>query len=70
MNGLCDVKEAARFLSISPWTVRALIRQGKLHPVRIGRLVRLEGREIQSFIDAAKSNGSEIHKFDHEGARQ
>ena len=67
MNGLCDVKEAARFLSISPWTLRALIRQGKLHPVRIGRLVRLEEQEIQSFIDSAKSDDN---KSNHEGEQQ
>jgi len=42
MNQLYDVNTAARQLAVSPWTIRAYIRQGKLHPVRIGRLVRLD----------------------------
>ena len=42
MEQLHDVRSAARLLAVSPWTVRVYIRQGKLHPVRIGRLVRLE----------------------------
>jgi excisionase family DNA binding protein len=54
MNPLYDVNQAARVLAVSPWTIRAYIRQGKLQPVRIGRLVRLEPQEIQNFIEGAK----------------
>ena len=42
MTALLDLKEAGRLLSISPWTVRAYVRAGKLNPVRIGRRVLLE----------------------------
>jgi len=54
MEPLYEVHKAAKLLAVSPWTVRAYIRQGKLQPIRIGRLVRLEAQELESFIDAAK----------------
>lgn len=58
MKALFDVNGAAQLLAISPWTVRAYIRQGKLRPVRIGRLVRIEENEIQEFVAGAKGTGS------------
>jgi len=55
MEALLDVNDAARILAVSPWTVRAYIRQGKLRPVRFGRLVRIDEMELQRFIANAKS---------------
>jgi excisionase family DNA binding protein len=55
MEALLDVKDAATLLSVSPWTIRAYIREGRLRPVRIGRLVRIEERELQSFIAANRT---------------
>jgi excisionase family DNA binding protein len=55
MQKLLDVKEAGEVLGVSPWTVRAFIRDGKLRPIRVGRLVRLEERELEQFILAAKA---------------
>jgi len=57
MKQLYDVNAAARQLAVSPWTVRAYIRQGKLHPVRIGRLVRLDEEELTKFISGSKTGG-------------
>ncbi len=54
MNALHDVNDAATLLAVSPWTIRAYIRQGKLRPVRLGRLVRLDEDEITKFIAEAK----------------
>jgi excisionase family DNA binding protein len=51
---LYDVKAAAELLSISPWTVRAFIRHGKLRPIRVGRLVRLEEEELERFIGKSR----------------
>lgn len=51
---LFTVRDAAQILSISPWTVRAYVRSGKLRPVRVGRLVRLDEQELEQFISAAK----------------
>jgi excisionase family DNA binding protein len=54
---LYDVKRVAQQLSVSPWTVRAYIRAGKLRHVRIGRLVRLDEKEIADFVASSKRVG-------------
>ena len=54
MQKLLDVKEAGEVLGVSPWTVRAFIRDGKLRPIRVGRLVRLEEQKLESFVSQAK----------------
>lgn len=59
MNQLYDVNAAARKLAVSPFTVRAYIRQGKLHPVRIGRLVRLDEEELSRFVASNKTSGQQ-----------
>jgi excisionase family DNA binding protein len=46
MDPLLSIDESARLLSISPWTVRAKIREGKLRPVRLGRRVLLEQAKL------------------------
>jgi excisionase family DNA binding protein len=55
MEPLHDVKSAAKLLAVSSWTVRAYIRQGKLHPVRIGRLVRLDEEELARFVEKSRT---------------
>jgi excisionase family DNA binding protein len=70
MERLYDVNGAAQLLAVSPWTVRAYIRQGKLRAVRIGRLVRLEVSAIQSFVDAARGSSVVEQNPNHEGAQQ
>jgi excisionase family DNA binding protein len=54
---LYDVSSAAQMLAVSTWTIRAYIRNGKLRPVRIGRLVRLEGQELERFVAVGKTTG-------------
>jgi len=56
MTKLLSVQDAAELLSISRWTVRAYIRQGKLRPVRIGRRVLLREEEIERFVEARSPN--------------
>jgi len=58
MNQLYDVNAAARQLAVSPWTVRAWIKKGKLHPIRIGRLVRLDDEELSRFVASSKTAGN------------
>jgi excisionase family DNA binding protein len=58
MEPLQSVEEAARSLSLSAWTVRAYIRQGKIRPVRIGRRVLLEERELRRVIEQGRSQGA------------
>jgi excisionase family DNA binding protein len=55
MNQLLNVEDAARLLAISPWTIRAYLKEGKLFPVRIGRRVLLEESELQRFIAESRT---------------
>ena len=50
-----SIESAARILALSPWTVRAYIRQGKITPVRIGRRVLVEQSEIRRMVEAGRS---------------
>ena len=54
-----NIESAAKALSLSPWTVRAYIRQGKIRPVRIGRRVLIEPAEIRRIIDLGRENHSD-----------
>lgn len=47
---LLDVHQAGVFLGISPWTVRDLLWRGDLAHVRVGRLVRIDLRDLENFI--------------------
>jgi len=50
MSPLLDVTQAAHLLNLSPWTIRAIVRAGKLSLVRIGRRVLIEQSELERFI--------------------
>jgi excisionase family DNA binding protein len=54
MESLKSVEQAAETLALSPWTVRAYIRQGKIKPVRIGRRILIEPSEIRRLISEGK----------------
>jgi excisionase family DNA binding protein len=55
MPRLYDVEKTAELMSISPWTVRAWIREGRICPVRIGRRVLVEASEISRLIDSCRA---------------
>ena len=65
---LLDVNGAADALAVSPWTIRAYIREGKLQAVRIGRLVRLETSELERFVNE-HSNKTEVNHTEDRGER-
>lgn len=50
---LLTLDHAADALSISARTVRRLIEQGELAPVRIGRALRVPRAELERYIDAS-----------------
>ena len=57
MIQLLSVNDTARVLAISPWTVRSILRKGKLSPTRIGRRCLVEMSEVEKFIrDCQASN--------------
>ena len=53
---LLSIAEAAQVINLSPWTVRAFIKSGKLRPVRLGRRVLLEPSELERLIQESKGN--------------
>jgi excisionase family DNA binding protein len=70
MDQLHDVRSAAKLLAVSPWTIRGYIRQGKLNPVRIGRLVRLDEEELSRFVASNKAAGNSLSDQIHSGEQQ
>ena len=58
MRPLKSVEEAAVLLGISPWTVRAYIREGKLRPVRLGRRVLVSEEELERLIAEGQQPGA------------
>jgi excisionase family DNA binding protein len=51
---LLSLQAVARALCVSPHTVRAWVRKGKLRPVRICRRLLFHPDEIARFLAAAK----------------
>ncbi len=43
-----DVSEAARLLSVSVFTIRRMLRDGRLQPIHIGRRVLVPLESLQS----------------------
>jgi excisionase family DNA binding protein len=55
MSSLCvGIKEAAAMLSLSRWTIRAMIREGRLPAVRIGRRVLIERAELERLVEKGR----------------
>jgi excisionase family DNA binding protein len=51
---LLDVNGAASLLSVSPATVRRLIETGQLRATRVLGAVRVDRRDLEAYIEAAK----------------
>ena len=51
---LLTLIEVSDLLRVSPHTIRAWIRQGKLRPVRICRRLLFEPNEVTRFLAEAK----------------
>ncbi len=49
---LIPKSEVCRLLCVSPDTVERLVRDGRLKPCRIGRLVRFKVEEINAFVQS------------------
>ncbi len=52
---LYDIPTVADYLGTSPWTVREMIWRGDLPCVRIGRRQYLDIRDVDRFIEQAKT---------------
>jgi excisionase family DNA binding protein len=52
---LLSLKEAAEMLGIHYTTMRQYVRRGKFPVVRIGRLLKIEGKDIEDYIKNNKT---------------
>lgn len=57
---LMDVAEAAVFLGLSPWTVRAHVRDRVLPFVRIGRRVLFEPESLRQVVERGRQAGHAV----------
>lgn len=49
---LCTVAEAARYLRLTPTTIRRRVASGDLHAYRLGsRVIRVDLNELESLLD-------------------
>jgi excisionase family DNA binding protein len=62
MTQLLNVENVAIQLAISPWTVRSLLRTGRLRPLRVGRRVLVEESELQRFVEEARKSQASIRE--------
>jgi excisionase family DNA binding protein len=51
------IRDAAKAVGLSHWTLRAYIRQGKVRAVKIGRRVLVEPQALQDLIAAGRIGG-------------
>ena len=66
---LYSVKEAARYLGRSPWTIRRLFRDGVLREVRQGRRVMLDIVDLEQFVEKYKREAIDGHDLPQEEER-
>jgi excisionase family DNA binding protein len=52
--GLLTLLEVAGLLRLSPHTVRAFVRKGKLHPVRICRRLLFNPADVERLVEEAR----------------
>ena len=55
---LVSVRDAARALSLGRDSTYALVREGRLRAVHVGRLIRIPVAELSAFVERESSNGS------------
>lgn len=48
---LYSVREVAGRLGVHPETIRRLIHEGRLDAVRVGRVLRIEGDSLATYLD-------------------
>jgi excisionase family DNA binding protein len=51
------IREAAKAVGLSVWTLRGWIRHGRLRSVRLGRRVMLEPEELRKLVEQGRTLG-------------
>ncbi len=52
-----SVREAAQVVSLSPWTIRRYISDGRIRAIRIGRRVLIEPKNLLDLVEKARGEG-------------
>jgi excisionase family DNA binding protein len=52
---LLSVEKAAQYLDIGTETLRQIVDRGEIPHVRVGRLVKVDRRDLDSWIDRGKA---------------
>ena len=65
MNALLSLRDTAKLLSVSTWTIRNFVRSGRLVPVRLCRRLLFEETDVARFIQQSKISpmGSDHRQF-------
>lgn len=50
-GALYSVRDVADRLGVHPETIRRLIHEGRLDAVRVGRVLRVDGRGLAAFVE-------------------
>jgi excisionase family DNA binding protein len=53
---LSTLSEVAQALNLSPHTIRAWVRDGRLHPVRLCRRLLFDPKEITEFVSGKRTD--------------
>jgi excisionase family DNA binding protein len=69
-GGLLRVDETAIHLNVSEKTIRRLIKARALSAIRIGRLVRIQRREIERFLASACSSANKPQNLTEENGHE
>ena len=52
LEPLYSMKEAGKKLNVSPHTIKAWLKEGRLQRTRLGKLVKIRESELARFADA------------------
>lgn len=60
-----DVREAGRLLSVSPFTIRRMLRDGRLQPIHVGRRVLVPLESLTALVHAKAAAQETCASEDH-----
>jgi excisionase family DNA binding protein len=63
MQEMMTPDQVARYLQVNRATVYRLIRQGRLPAIQLGRIYRLERKEVQKFTDRSSIRGPAMDRL-------
>lgn len=55
---LLTVEQAAEYLQLSPLVVRRWLREGKIRGAKIGRIWRIDEKDLVAFVESAKTKST------------